>query len=92
MPTAQVPGAGSRRRKEQHYRSVISDIFNGSILSLVQCLTCDRVSISHFCTSSHLGIRDHMGSGNQIQVCPGLAVCKVNTLPLCITPALKNDF
>ncbi|KAJ8792467.1 hypothetical protein J1605_019686 [Eschrichtius robustus] len=41
---AQVPGAGSRWRKEQRYRSVISDIFDGSILSLVQCLTCDRVS------------------------------------------------
>ncbi|PNJ45417.1 USP20 isoform 6 [Pongo abelii] len=41
---AQVLSAGSRRRKEQRYRSVISDIFDGSILSLVQCLTCDRVS------------------------------------------------
>ncbi|XP_023371922.1 ubiquitin carboxyl-terminal hydrolase 20 isoform X3 [Otolemur garnettii] len=41
---AQVMSSGSRRRKEQHYRSVISDIFDGSILSLVQCLTCDRVS------------------------------------------------
>lgn len=44
VPPAQVLSAGSRRRKEQHYRSVISDIFDGSILSLVQCLTCDRVS------------------------------------------------
>ncbi|ELK07273.1 Ubiquitin carboxyl-terminal hydrolase 20 [Pteropus alecto] len=44
LPPAQVPSAGSRRRKEQRYRSVISDIFDGSILSLVQCLTCDRVS------------------------------------------------
>ncbi|XP_061055760.1 ubiquitin carboxyl-terminal hydrolase 20 isoform X4 [Eubalaena glacialis] len=44
LKKAQVPGAGSRRRKEQRYRSVISDIFDGSILSLVQCLTCDRVS------------------------------------------------
>lgn len=34
---------GSRRRKEQRYRSVVSDIFDGSVLSLVQCLTCDRV-------------------------------------------------
>lgn len=41
---AQVPSPGSRRRKEQCYRSVISDVFDGSILSLVQCLTCDRVS------------------------------------------------
>ncbi|GAB5580215.1 ubiquitin carboxyl-terminal hydrolase 33 isoform X1 [Prionailurus iriomotensis] len=44
LKKAQVLSAGSRRRKEQHYRSVISDIFDGSILSLVQCLTCDRVS------------------------------------------------
>ncbi|XP_059266542.1 ubiquitin carboxyl-terminal hydrolase 20 isoform X1 [Mustela nigripes] len=44
LKKAQVLSAGSRRRKEQPYRSVISDIFNGSILSLVQCLTCDRVS------------------------------------------------
>uniref|UniRef100_A0A8C6L9S8 Ubiquitin carboxyl-terminal hydrolase n=1 Tax=Nothobranchius furzeri TaxID=105023 RepID=A0A8C6L9S8_NOTFU len=34
----------SRKKKQSHYRSVISDIFDGSILSLVQCLTCDRVS------------------------------------------------
>ncbi|XP_061787795.1 ubiquitin carboxyl-terminal hydrolase 20 isoform X1 [Nerophis lumbriciformis] len=33
-----------RKKKQLHYRSVISDIFDGSILSLVQCLTCDRVS------------------------------------------------
>ncbi|XP_030063707.1 ubiquitin carboxyl-terminal hydrolase 20 isoform X1 [Microcaecilia unicolor] len=32
------------KKKEVRYRSVISDIFDGSILSLVQCLTCDRVS------------------------------------------------
>ncbi|KAF5928144.1 hypothetical protein HPG69_011107 [Diceros bicornis minor] len=44
LKKAQVPSAGSRRRKEQRYRSVISDIFDGSVLSLVQCLTCDRVS------------------------------------------------
>ncbi|XP_053551810.1 ubiquitin carboxyl-terminal hydrolase 20 [Bombina bombina] len=35
---------GGKRRSEVRYRSVISDIFDGSILSLVQCLTCDRVS------------------------------------------------
>ncbi|XP_060613533.2 ubiquitin carboxyl-terminal hydrolase 20 isoform X2 [Anolis sagrei] len=35
--------ASSKKRKEIRYRSVISDIFDGSILSLVQCLTCDRV-------------------------------------------------
>ncbi|XP_075434762.1 ubiquitin carboxyl-terminal hydrolase 20 isoform X2 [Ascaphus truei] len=41
--SSQVLGAG-KRRSEIRYRSVISDIFDGSILSLVQCLTCDRVS------------------------------------------------
>ncbi|EPQ06420.1 Ubiquitin carboxyl-terminal hydrolase 20 [Myotis brandtii] len=44
LKKAQGLSMGSRRRKEQRYRSVISDIFDGSILSLVQCLTCDRVS------------------------------------------------
>ncbi|KAM4634730.1 ubiquitin carboxyl-terminal hydrolase 20 isoform 3-T4 [Polymixia lowei] len=34
----------ARKKKRSRYRSVISDIFDGSILSLVQCLTCDRVS------------------------------------------------
>ncbi|XP_075942034.1 ubiquitin carboxyl-terminal hydrolase 20 isoform X1 [Anarhichas minor] len=34
----------ARKKKQCLYRSVISDIFDGSILSLVQCLTCDRVS------------------------------------------------
>ncbi|KAI1232119.1 hypothetical protein IHE44_0007176 [Lamprotornis superbus] len=36
--------ASGKKKKELRYRSVISDIFDGSILSLVQCLTCDRVS------------------------------------------------
>uniref|UniRef100_A0AAR2K9V4 Ubiquitin carboxyl-terminal hydrolase n=1 Tax=Pygocentrus nattereri TaxID=42514 RepID=A0AAR2K9V4_PYGNA len=35
---------GAKKKKQSHFRSVISDIFDGSILSLVQCLTCDRVS------------------------------------------------
>ncbi|XP_034094758.1 ubiquitin carboxyl-terminal hydrolase 20 isoform X3 [Gymnodraco acuticeps] len=34
----------AKKKKQSHFRSVISDIFDGSILSLVQCLTCDRVS------------------------------------------------
>lgn len=33
----------AKKKKQSHYRSVISDIFDGTILSLVQCLTCDRV-------------------------------------------------
>uniref|UniRef100_A0AAY4AAN2 Ubiquitin carboxyl-terminal hydrolase n=1 Tax=Denticeps clupeoides TaxID=299321 RepID=A0AAY4AAN2_9TELE len=35
---------GAKKKKQSRYRSIISDIFDGSILSLVQCLTCDRVS------------------------------------------------
>lgn len=39
----------SKKKKQSHFRSVISDIFDGSILSLVQCLTCDRVRCTtHF--------------------------------------------
>ncbi|XP_055258096.1 ubiquitin carboxyl-terminal hydrolase 33 isoform X1 [Moschus berezovskii] len=38
----------SPKKKKQHkkYRSVISDIFDGTIISSVQCLTCDRVSVT----------------------------------------------
>uniref|UniRef100_A0A670YA07 Ubiquitin carboxyl-terminal hydrolase n=1 Tax=Pseudonaja textilis TaxID=8673 RepID=A0A670YA07_PSETE len=42
-----VPTApSSKKKKSKKYRSVISDIFDGSILSSVQCLTCDRVSVT----------------------------------------------
>ncbi|KAG1959116.1 ubiquitin carboxyl-terminal hydrolase 20 isoform X2 [Pimephales promelas] len=34
----------TKKKKQSRFRSVISDTFDGSILSLVQCLTCDRVS------------------------------------------------
>ncbi|XP_038649680.1 ubiquitin carboxyl-terminal hydrolase 33 isoform X2 [Scyliorhinus canicula] len=33
-----------KKRKQMKYRSVISDVFDGIIVSSVQCLTCDRVS------------------------------------------------
>lgn len=53
--SAQMQASG-KKKKELRYRSVISDIFDGSILSLVQCLTCDRVSclvaVSHKVESS----------------------------------------
>ena len=32
-----------KKRKQTLYRSVVSDIFDGKILSSVQCLTCERV-------------------------------------------------
>uniref|UniRef100_A0A8C4J1B7 Ubiquitin carboxyl-terminal hydrolase n=1 Tax=Dromaius novaehollandiae TaxID=8790 RepID=A0A8C4J1B7_DRONO len=35
-----------KRKRRKKYRSVISDIFDGTIISSVQCLTCDRVSVT----------------------------------------------
>uniref|UniRef100_A0A8C5WQK1 Ubiquitin carboxyl-terminal hydrolase n=1 Tax=Laticauda laticaudata TaxID=8630 RepID=A0A8C5WQK1_LATLA len=47
LATTLVPSApSSKKKKSKKYRSVISDIFDGSILSSVQCLTCDRVSVT----------------------------------------------
>lgn len=40
-----VSTAGSQNQPQQKFhRSIISDIFDGKLLSSVQCLTCDRVS------------------------------------------------
>ncbi|CAH1786040.1 unnamed protein product [Owenia fusiformis] len=36
--------SGPKKRAPVQYRSIISDIFDGKILSSVQCLTCERVS------------------------------------------------
>lgn len=36
----------NRKKKPVQYRSIISDIFDGKILSSVQCLTCDTVSFT----------------------------------------------
>ncbi|KAJ7332571.1 hypothetical protein JRQ81_014751 [Phrynocephalus forsythii] len=38
--------ASSKKKKHKKYRSVISDVFDGTIISSVQCLTCDRVSVT----------------------------------------------
>uniref|UniRef100_A0A8C6LJJ4 Ubiquitin carboxyl-terminal hydrolase n=1 Tax=Nothobranchius furzeri TaxID=105023 RepID=A0A8C6LJJ4_NOTFU len=35
-----------RECKSKRYRSIISDVFDGTIVSSVQCLTCDRVSVT----------------------------------------------
>ncbi|XP_029768232.1 ubiquitin carboxyl-terminal hydrolase 33 [Terrapene carolina triunguis] len=42
VPTISSP----KKKKHKKYRSVISDIFDGTIISSVQCLTCDRVSVT----------------------------------------------
>ena len=33
-----------KNKRQKKYRSVVTDIFDGTIVSAVQCLTCDRVS------------------------------------------------
>uniref|UniRef100_A0A6Q2XJU4 Ubiquitin carboxyl-terminal hydrolase n=1 Tax=Esox lucius TaxID=8010 RepID=A0A6Q2XJU4_ESOLU len=35
-----------KSKSQKKYRSVISDVFDGTIISSVQCLTCDRVSVT----------------------------------------------
>ncbi|KAJ8011043.1 hypothetical protein DPEC_G00054090 [Dallia pectoralis] len=35
-----------KNKSQKKYRSVISDVFDGTIVSSVQCLTCDRVSVT----------------------------------------------
>uniref|UniRef100_W5M7P3 Ubiquitin carboxyl-terminal hydrolase n=1 Tax=Lepisosteus oculatus TaxID=7918 RepID=W5M7P3_LEPOC len=35
-----------KNKTQKKYRSVISDVFDGTIVSSVQCLTCDRVSVT----------------------------------------------
>ncbi|XP_045117749.1 ubiquitin carboxyl-terminal hydrolase 33-like isoform X3 [Portunus trituberculatus] len=37
-------GTPGRRKKPPTYRSVISDVFDGTIVSSVQCLTCNTIS------------------------------------------------
>ncbi|MEE6494691.1 hypothetical protein FKM82_001846 [Ascaphus truei] len=41
-----APVCPPKKKKQKKYRSVISDIFDGTIVSSVQCLTCDRVSVT----------------------------------------------
>ncbi|KAF4089597.1 hypothetical protein AMELA_G00067680 [Ameiurus melas] len=38
--------APPKSKRQRKYRSVISDVFDGTIISSVQCLTCDRVSVT----------------------------------------------
>lgn len=36
-----------KSKRQRKYRSIISEVFDGTIVSSVQCLTCDRVSDLH---------------------------------------------
>lgn len=49
LSTAVTTFSPPKNKRQKKYRSVISDVFDGTIVSSVQCLTCDRVS----CPESH---------------------------------------
>lgn len=42
--TAVTTFSPPKNKRQKKYRSIISDVFDGTIVSSVQCLTCDRVS------------------------------------------------
>ena len=48
-----------KNKRQKKYRSVISDVFDGTIVSSVQCLTCDRVSAD--ATVNFLVLHEIMG-------------------------------
>lgn len=48
LPTAVTTFSPAKSKRQKKYRSVISDVFDGTIVSSVQCLTCDRVSVRVF--------------------------------------------
>ncbi|KAG5880268.1 hypothetical protein JTB14_003417 [Gonioctena quinquepunctata] len=71
-------------KKQTKYRSIISDIFDGKLLSSVQCLTCDRVS-SRVETFQDLSLpipsRDHLVVLHGRSAAPG-ATCSDALLPV----------
>uniref|UniRef100_A0AAX7V3Y7 Ubiquitin carboxyl-terminal hydrolase n=1 Tax=Astatotilapia calliptera TaxID=8154 RepID=A0AAX7V3Y7_ASTCA len=44
--TAVTTFSPPKNKRQKKYRSIISDVFDGTIVSSVQCLTCDRVSVT----------------------------------------------
>ena len=63
--------------KTPSHRSIISDVFDGKLLSSVQCLTCDRVSTREE-TFQDLSLpipgRDHLSVLHQSQIPPPLNI------------------
>ncbi|XP_071447722.1 ubiquitin carboxyl-terminal hydrolase 20 [Hetaerina americana] len=70
----------SARKKQLKYRSIISDVFDGKVLSSVQCLTCDRIS-TRVETFQDLSLpipsRDHIHMLHQGSLTPqkGVSAC-----------------
>jgi ubiquitin carboxyl-terminal hydrolase 20/33 len=57
VPSSPQRGVSRGKKAPVKHRSIISDVFDGKLLSSVQCLTCDRVnSILFLFYFSHLYI------------------------------------
>uniref|UniRef100_A0A1Y1NCH8 Ubiquitin carboxyl-terminal hydrolase n=1 Tax=Photinus pyralis TaxID=7054 RepID=A0A1Y1NCH8_PHOPY len=85
VDTQPTTSASTTSTKPQYkYRSIISDIFDGKLLSSVQCLTCSRVS-SRVETFQDLSLpipsRDHLLVLHGHNVDSGLATCSEVVLP-----------
>ncbi|XP_075228008.1 ubiquitin specific protease 20/33 isoform X3 [Lycorma delicatula] len=72
------PRGSHRSRKQVKFRSIISDVFDGKLLSSVQCLTCNRIS-TRVETFQDLSLpipsRDHLNMLHQGSVNSTLAKC-----------------
>ncbi|KAK5648711.1 hypothetical protein RI129_003603 [Pyrocoelia pectoralis] len=76
--------SSSSTKPQYKYRSIISDIFDGKLLSSVQCLTCSRIS-SRVETFQDLSLpipsRDHLLVLHGHNVDSGLSTCSEVVLP-----------
>lgn len=76
--------SNNQMKKQIKYRSIISDIFDGKLLSSVQCLTCDRIS-SRVETFQDLSLpipsRDHLIVLHGRSTAPG-ATCSDAVMPV----------
>ncbi|CAG9857612.1 unnamed protein product [Phyllotreta striolata] len=75
----------TNKKQQPKYRSIISDIFDGKLLSSVQCLTCDRVS-SKIETFQDLSLpipsRDHLQVLHGRSQPPAAGTCSEALMPI----------
>lgn len=83
QPSTSCSTKDGSNKKQIKYRSIISDIFDGKLLSSVQCLTCDRIS-SKVETFQDLSLpipsRDHLVVLHGRSTAPG-ATCSDAVIP-----------
>ncbi|XP_022900534.1 ubiquitin carboxyl-terminal hydrolase 20 [Onthophagus taurus] len=90
QPSSSPSSLTNNNKKQIKYKSIISDIFDGKLLSTVQCLTCNRVS-SRIETFQDLSLpipsRDHLAvihGRNVVAATPGVGstTCSEAVLPV----------